>query len=43
VARQGDDADALNAQIVKLYGEGKYTEAIPLAQRVLTIREIAGR
>jgi len=40
-AQQGDDADALNSQVIKLYGEGKYAEAIPLAQRVLAIREKA--
>jgi CHAT domain-containing protein/tetratricopeptide (TPR) repeat protein len=39
VAQQDDDADALNAQVNKLHGEGKYTEAIPLAQRLLAIRE----
>ena len=41
LAQQGDDADALNAQITKLFGEGKYADAVPLAQRVLTIREKA--
>ena len=41
MAQQGEDADALNAQVIKLYGEGKYTDAIPLAKRVLTIREKA--
>ena len=29
-AQQGDDANALNAQATKLYGEGKYDQAIPL-------------
>ena len=40
-AQQADDADALNTQSTKLYGEGKYAEAIPIAQRVLAIREKA--
>ena len=40
-AQQGDDADALNAGVVRLYGEGRYGEAIPLAQRSLAIREKA--
>lgn len=35
------EADRLNAQVVKLYGEGKYDEALPLAQRVLELREKA--
>ena len=39
VAQQGDNANALNAQALKLYGEGKYAEAIPLAQRALAIGE----
>ncbi len=47
VAQQGDGtdvlkaADVLEAQVVKLYGEGKYAEAIPLGQRLLAIREKA--
>jgi tetratricopeptide (TPR) repeat protein/CHAT domain-containing protein len=40
-AQQGEDADALNAQVNKLHGEGKYAQAIPLAQRLLSIREKA--
>ena len=36
VAQQNDDADALKAEIIKLYGEGKYAEAVPLAQRALS-------
>jgi hypothetical protein len=27
------DADALNQQIIQLYNQGRYSEAIPLAQR----------
>ena len=41
MAQQGDDAEALSAQVRRLYGEGKYAEAIPLAQRVLALRETA--
>ena len=37
MAQQGDDADVLNAQVIKLYGEGKYTEAIPLAEKSLAL------
>ena len=37
-AQQNDDVDALNAEISKLYGEGRYAEGVPLAQRVLDIR-----
>lgn len=33
------EAEHLNAQVAKLYGEGKYDEALPLAKRVLEIRE----
>ena len=39
MAQQGDDLSALDAQVTKLYGEGKYGEAIPLAQRSLAIYE----
>ena len=37
----GDLAEAitLNRNVVKLFGEGKYDEALPLAKRVLEIRE----
>ena len=40
-AQSADLADAkrLNDQLVQLYRQGKYAEAIPLAQRVLSIRE----
>jgi tetratricopeptide (TPR) repeat protein len=41
MAQQGDDADALNAQVVKLYQAGKYAEAIPIALRALALREKA--
>lgn len=35
------EADRLNAQVVKLYGEGKYDEALEPARRVLEMRERA--
>jgi len=38
-AQPGDDAEALSAQVVKLSDERKFTETIPLAQRVLANRE----
>jgi len=34
-----DEANALNAQVVRLHTQGRYREAIPLAQRDLAIRE----
>ncbi|NJO61976.1 MAG: tetratricopeptide repeat protein, partial [Richelia sp. RM2_1_2] len=33
------EAERLNQQVVKLYQEGKYAEAIPLAEKALAIRE----
>ena len=36
---ESSEADRLNAQVVTLFGEGKYSEALPLAKRVLEIRE----
>ncbi|WP_313934883.1 CHAT domain-containing tetratricopeptide repeat protein [Nostoc sp. FACHB-280] len=33
------EAEELNQQVTKLYQEGKYSTAIPLAERVLAIRE----
>jgi Flp pilus assembly protein TadD len=33
------DAAALNQQVTQLYNQGRYSEAIPLAQRALAIRE----
>jgi TonB family protein len=35
------EADGLNAQVVKLAGERKYAEALPLARRVLELRRKA--
>ena len=34
-----DDATRLNAEVVKLYREGRYPEAIPHAREALRIRE----
>jgi TonB family protein len=34
-----NEAARLNAQVVELYKESKYDEALPLAERVLTLRE----
>jgi len=34
-----DDPDLLNQQVLKLYQEGKYQEAIPIAEKLLAIRE----
>ena len=36
---QPEDAAALSARVMELYRAGKYSEAIPLAQRALAIRE----
>lgn len=35
------EADRLNAQFLKLYREGKYDEAVPVAKRVVELREKA--
>ena len=39
IAQQTDELSALNTQVRKLYAEGKYAEAIPLALRAVTITE----
>jgi tetratricopeptide (TPR) repeat protein len=39
--RDTADAASLNQQVLQLYNQGRYSEAIPLAQRALTIREKA--
>ena len=41
VAQQGsiEEARALNQQVIDLYAQGRYEEAIPRAERVLTITE----
>ncbi len=36
-----EEALRLNQQVLQLYKEGKYSEAIPLAQRAIAIREKA--
>ena len=36
-----DEATALNQQVIQLYNQGRYSEAIPLAQRTLAIVEKA--
>ena len=33
------EADRLNQQVLKLYRKGKYTEAIPFAQRLIAVRK----
>ena len=40
-ARAGDveDAAALGTEVVRLYGEGRYQDAVPLAQKALSLRE----
>ena len=38
-AQDLDEATALNQQITQLYAHGRYSEAIPLAQRELALRE----
>jgi tetratricopeptide (TPR) repeat protein len=38
---QQDEADALNKRVMELYQAGKFSEATPLAQRALAIREKA--
>jgi tetratricopeptide (TPR) repeat protein len=40
-ARDRDDVAALNERIEQLYNKGRYSEAIPIAQRALAIREKA--
>lgn len=39
--KEGAEADRLNAEVLKLYREGKYDEALPIAKRVLELREKA--
>lgn len=40
-AQGAADIDALNKQSVKLYGQGKYAEATPIAEQALTLAERA--
>src|SRR5215468_11582404 len=35
------EAAALNQQVIQLYNQGRYSEAMPLAQRALAIQEKA--
>lgn len=39
--KEAAEADRLNAEMFKLYREGKYEEALPVAERVLELREKA--
>jgi len=41
VQSQTKEADALGEQYARLFRQGRYSEAIPLVQRVLAIREKA--
>jgi tetratricopeptide (TPR) repeat protein len=36
-----EEAEALNQQVVQFYQQGRFTDAIPLAQRTLAITETA--
>ena len=38
LAQEPDEATTLNQQVIQLYKQGRYSEAIPLAQRSLAIR-----
>src|SRR5258705_4032261 len=35
------EAERLRVQVIRLYGEGKFDEALPLANRVLELSEVA--
>lgn len=39
--QQAAEDDRLNAEVIRLYREGKYNEALPLAKRLLELREQA--
>ncbi len=39
--KEAVEADRINAEVIKLYREGKYDEAIPLAKQVVELREKA--
>ena len=39
--KEAAEAERLNAEVLKLYREGKYDEALPVAERVLELREKA--
>ena len=38
-AQSADDINALNSQVLRLYGEAKYAEATPIAEQALTLAE----
>jgi hypothetical protein len=38
-----DEATALNQQVIQLYNQGRFSEALPLAQRALAMQEQAVR
>jgi tetratricopeptide (TPR) repeat protein len=40
-AQWADEASELNKKIIELYKAGRYSEAVPIAERVLAIREKA--
>ena len=42
LAQEPDEAATLTQQIIQLYKQGRYSEAIPFAQRLLTISEPLG-
>src|SRR5262245_2472664 len=41
LAQQRDRANELDKRIIELYNAGRYADAIPVAQRVLALREKA--
>jgi hypothetical protein len=41
LAQHADEADQLNKKVNELYSAGRYSDAIPIAQRVLALREKA--
>ena len=42
LAQEPDEAATLTQQIIQLYKQGRYSEAIPFAQRLLTTSEPLG-
>ena len=41
LAQQTDEATELNKKVIELYNAGRYSDAIPIAQRALALREKA--
>jgi hypothetical protein len=39
LAQQADQASELEKRVIELYNAGRYSDAVPIAQRVLAIRE----